>query len=80
MKKLVGGSCRSSPATTTWVPREIAETACAGGICDASSKITTSNQRPGGSTEATTSGLIAQHGLIAVSVSPARGSSSRSGR
>ena len=46
----------------------MAETACAGGICDASSKITTSNQRPAGKIEATTRGLIAQQGLIAVNV------------
>ena len=53
--------------------------AWAGCTWDASSKITTSNHRPGGSVEATTSGLIAQHGLIAVSVVPACGMRSRSG-
>ena len=79
MKKFVGGSWRSSPATTTWRAREIAEIAWAGCTWEASSKMTTSNQRPGGRVEATTSGLIAQHGLIAVSVVDACGMRSRSG-
>ena len=79
VKNEVGGSWRESPATTTCRAREMADTASAGGTCEASSNTTTSNHWPGGSTDATTSGLITQHGRTAVTRSGQRVTRSRSG-
>ena len=62
-KKVVGGSCRLSPAMTACRPRSSDVTASSGSTWLASSKITTSNSgRSPGMSWLTESGLAIQHG------------------
>ena len=70
---LVGGNCSGSPTMITWLPRAIAPMASQTGICDASSKMTTSKgDASGGRYWAMESGLIITQGVSFVStlVSP----------
>src|SRR5258706_6615001 len=62
-KKRVGGSCCESPTTMSCLPRRIAQIASSGQTCDASSKITSSNNcSPFSTYWLTLSGLIHPHG------------------
>ena len=80
LKKRVGGSCFVSPAITTCVPRTMAPAASSGAICDASSKITTSNLNTAGSINvATLPGDIIRQGFKSVIRRGISASSLRSG-
>ena len=77
---LVGGSCSGSPTTITWLPRAMAPIASQTGICEASSKITTSNGlASAGRYCAIDSGLIITQGASWVRTFGIRPNSWRSG-
>ncbi|MNT00368.1 hypothetical protein D3C72_1347980 [compost metagenome] len=70
-KKLVGGSCISSPTTMICGARYSAGTASSTGIWLASSKITTSKRSAAsGSVSDTDSGLISQMGFMSRTTRP----------
>ena len=80
-KKVVGGSCFRSPATTAWRPRSNEVTASCGSTWLASSKITTSNNgRSPGISWLTERGLAIQQGRRANKTSGASASSFLKGR
>ncbi len=80
-KKEVGGSCLGSPTITTCLPRAMAPIASHTGICEASSKITTSKTLEFAARYwAMESGLISKHGVSLVRASGILDISSRSGR
>jgi hypothetical protein len=77
---LVGGSCSGSPTMITWLPRAMAPMASQTGICEASSKITTSNGlASAGRYCAIESGLIIMQGTSWVMTFGIRPKSWRSG-